>query len=69
MSKRNSHAAKAARRAAREVHAQAAADTAAGRPAVDIHGLAEVTELAKRGERMPCGCDAHEMLHEMLEAL
>lgn len=69
MSKRNSHEAKAARRAAREIHDQAAADIAAGRPAVDIHGMDELTELADRGERLPCGCNAHDLFGGLLARL
>lgn len=64
MSKRNTHDAKAARRAAREkIHARAAADITAGLPSVDIHDGDELADLAARGERLPCGCDAHELLH------
>ena len=66
MSRRNSHDAKRQRRAEREAHhAAAARDRAAGLPSAEIHELDEMYDLAARGERLPCGCDAHELLHSM----
>lgn len=65
MSARNSRAAKAARRKVR-------ARRDGERPAVrefDPDGLVqiqtwdEVTSAAGRGETLPCGCDAHQLLH------
>jgi len=65
MSKRNTKAAKARRRAQR-------AQAARRPPEPDLHALVDVKSwdelvgLAHRGECLPCGCDAHALLHRML---
>ena len=62
MSARNTRAAKAARRKDR-------ARRNSERPAADPDGLVqiqswdELTSTAGRGGTLPCGCDAHELLH------
>lgn len=61
MSRRNSREGKARRRAQRAANRQHAADL------TDVRSLDEVITLAHAGEKLPCGCDAHEMLHEVLE--
>jgi len=33
----------------------------------DVHSYDELVGLAERGETLPCGCDAHQLLHEMLD--
>lgn len=30
---------------------------------VDVHTHDELVGLAERGEALPCGCDAHQLLH------
>lgn len=57
MSRRNSREGKARRRAERAV----------SQPSAEVHDFDEMVALAERGERMPCGCDAHQLLHEYLE--
>jgi hypothetical protein len=59
MSKRNTREAKARRRAERE----ARANRSHGSDLVDVRSWAEVADMAQRGETLPCGCDAHELLH------
>lgn len=74
MSKRNTKAAKARRRADRARREQARCEQAARQarsfaPLVDVQSLNELVVAAGHGERLPCGCDAHELLHDMLGAL
>jgi hypothetical protein len=64
MSKRNTRAAKARRQKQR-----AAARNRTARPLavqVDVQLLDELVELADRGAVLRCGCDAHQLLHELL---
>lgn len=66
MSARNTRAAKAARRkdrARREANSHNVRDADS---LVDVHSYDELVSLAERGDRLPCGCDAHELLHKML---
>jgi hypothetical protein len=66
VSKRNSKAGKARRRAERARQVEDHQDLG---DLVEVQSLAEVEALARRGECLPCGCDAHELLHEMLDDL
>jgi hypothetical protein len=59
MSKRNSREAKARRRAERAEHR----DQMNARELADVRSWADVADMAQRGETLPCGCDAHELLH------
>jgi hypothetical protein len=67
MSKRNTREAKARRRAeraARKVHPSR--ELATVQP-VDGQYMAELARQAEAGETLPCGCDAHQMLHDVLQ--
>jgi hypothetical protein len=35
---------------------------------VDVQSWDELVALAHRGEQLPCGCDAHALLHKMLSS-
>jgi len=68
VSARNKRSAKAARRKDRarrdrlsNGHGDRLNDSLA-----DVHSLDELVSLAERGATLPCGCDAHALLHEML---
>jgi len=63
MSARNTRAAKAARRKDRARKDRQQADHG---DLTAVHSLPELVDLAERGETLPCGCDAHQLLHEML---
>ena len=60
MSKRNSKVAKAARRAGREA---ARANLHTPEPLVTVRSFGELVDAAEHGETLPCGCNAHELLH------
>jgi hypothetical protein len=63
MSRRNSREGKARRRAERAAQRdqQHIADLA------DVHSYDELVRLAEAGETLPCGCDAHALLHDLLD--
>jgi hypothetical protein len=60
MSKRNSREAKARRRSERAGR-RTGADSE--QQLVDVRPWPEIVDMAQRGETLPCGCDAHELLH------
>ena len=62
MSKRNSREGKARRRAERA----ARVNPAHAQDLTDVQSLDELAVLARAGETLPCGCDAHQTLHELL---
>lgn len=67
MSARNTRVAKAARRQQRAVRSASVASrepTADGLVQVQLYD--ELAGQAERGETLPCGCDAHQLLHDML---
>lgn len=70
MSKRNTRAGKARRRRQREVSELSVRKSPLRgvnlTPESDITSIGELVELAERGETLPCGCDAHAMLHDAL---
>jgi hypothetical protein len=66
MSKRNSRAAKARRREDRPT--ENPSQDVTGLPLVEVTPVDELVELARRGERLPCGCDAHKLLHDAIDA-
>jgi hypothetical protein len=37
-----------------------------GSPLVEVHSISELMDFPEHGEPLPCGCDAHSLLHEML---
>ena len=37
-----------------------------GSPLVGVHSISELLDFAGHGERLPCGCDANALLHEIL---
>lgn len=59
MSRRNSREAKALRRADRAAHR----DQVDNRLLVQVHLGDELMLQAERGETLPCGCDARDLLH------
>ena len=65
MSKRNSRQAKASRRKARASHDEAnrSHGNDSGDDLVRVQTYDEFVGQAERGETLPCGCDAHELLH------
>ena len=65
MSKRNTRAAKARRRAQRVARKPLRPEFHAD---VDVQSWDELVALAHRGEQLPCGCDAHALLHKMLSS-
>jgi hypothetical protein len=62
MSKRNSRAAKARRRQDR-VQANRSHGNDSDDGLVQVQAYDELVGQAERGETLPCGCDAHELLH------
>lgn len=67
MSKRNSPAAKARRRAERVTRQHRPADrTSTALDLVDVQSLDQLADAACHGERLPCGCDAHDLMRDML---
>jgi hypothetical protein len=60
VSKRNTRTAKASRRKERARSAELPYwdDSLA-----DVHSMPELVGMAERGETLPCGCDAHQLLH------
>lgn len=64
MSARNKRSAKAARRQERAARRTAVASSGpTGDDLVRVQSYDELVGQAERGERLPCGCDAHELLH------
>ncbi len=37
-----------------------------GSPLVKVHSISELLDFAGHGERLPCGCDANALLHEIM---
>jgi hypothetical protein len=66
VSVRNKRSAKAARRTDRARKDRQEANGYHGSDLAFVHSLPELADLAERGERLPCGCDAHDLLHGML---
>jgi hypothetical protein len=67
MSRANSRAAKARRRLERQQRDDAVDPVQHPGFDADVMTLDELTDAATRGDTLPCGCDAHELLHDQLE--